>query len=372
MARILALNWQDLKHPAAGGAEVHLELILQRLVRRGHEVDLLCCNFPGGLPEEIVNGVRIIRRGSRPFFNWIAPLAFRALIKAEKYDIVFEDINKIPFYTPLYHRLPMLVIIPHLFSDSIFKEINALLGAYIYLAERPFSFVYRKKPMMVISESTAEEMCSRGINRELVHIVKCGIDHSVYFPSADIPKYEQPTFAYVGRIKRYKCIDTAIKALPLIRQSIPEARLLVVGTGDYLDELKSLAVRLKMERHVEFTGFVSEEKKVEIMRRSHLLVYPSLKEGWGLTNIEANACGTPVLASRVPGLRDSVDEGVSGLLFKQDDLGEFTAKATAILGDGDLRAKLEKGAVSHAAKFSWDKTAELCEQIMLGILGGRA
>ncbi len=371
MARILALNWQDLKHPAAGGAEVHLEFILQRLVKRGHEVDLLCCNFPGGLPEETVNGVRIIRRGSRPFFNWIVPPVFRALIKAKKYDIVFEDINKIPFYTPLYHRLPMLVIIPHLFSDSIFKEINAVLGAYIYLAERPFSLIYRKKPMMVISESTAEEMYARGIKRELVHIVKCGIDHSVYCPAPDVPKYEQPTFAYVGRIKRYKCIDLAIKALPSIRQAIPEARLMVVGTGDYLDDLKSLAADLKMEKHIEFTGFVSEEKKVEIMRRAHLLVYPSLKEGWGLTNIEANACGTPVLASRVPGLRDSVDEGVSGLLFERDDLAEFTAKITAILGDKQLREKLEKGAISHAAKFSWDKTAELCEEIVFKILGGR-
>jgi hypothetical protein len=161
MANILAINWQDLKHPAAGGAEVHLEEILRRLVNRGHKVDLLCCNFPEGAENETIGGVNIIRRGSRSTFNWIVPRQMRSLIKANKYDIVFEDINKIPFYSPLYQKLPLLVIIPHLFSNSIFKEINLLLGAYIYLAERPFSYVYHNHHVMVISESTGEEMIER-------------------------------------------------------------------------------------------------------------------------------------------------------------------------------------------------------------------
>lgn len=370
MAKILAINWQDLNHPASGGAEVHLEEILSRLAKRGHQIDLFCCNFPGGKANETRDGFNIIRRGSRSTFNWVVMTQLRKLIKANRYDIIFEDINKIPFYTPLYHKLPLMVIIPHLFSNSIFKEINLLLGTYIYLAERPFSSVYRNNHMMVISESTAEEIVGRGIPANQVHVVKCGIDSGIYYYDRNVAKFEKPTILYVGRIKKYKSIETAIEALPKISSQIPDIRLSVIGTGDHLPVLKRRVADLHLEDKVQFHGFVPESVKVEYLRRSLLSVYPSLKEGWGLTNIEANACGTPVLAARVPGLRDSVDEGVSGLLFEHGNIDEFAWKAVKIIAEHDYRQQLEKGALSHAAKFSWEKTALETEQLMNLILSG--
>jgi glycosyltransferase involved in cell wall biosynthesis len=371
MAKILAINWQDLNHPASGGAEVHLEEILSRMAKRGHQVDLFCCNFPGGKAYETRDGFNIIRKGSRSTFNWVVMTQLRKLIKANKYDIIFEDINKIPFYTPLYQKLPLMVIIPHLFSNSIFKEINLLLGTYIYLAEKPFSSVYRKKHVMVISESTAEEIVARGIPEKQVHVVKCGIDNKVFLYDSTIGKFENPTILYVGRIKKYKSVETAIDALPKISAQIPDVKMVIIGAGDHLPHLKKRVADLQLEDRVEFPGFVSVSAKVDYLRRSHLSVYPSLKEGWGLTNIEANACGTPVLAARVPGLRDSVDEGVSGLLFEHGNVDQFAWKAVKILSDSECRHKLEKGALAHAAKFSWDNTALETEQLMNRILGSR-
>jgi len=364
MARILAVNWQDLKHPASGGAEVHLEEILSRLAKKGHKVDLLCCNFPDGMKEETIEGVNIIRRGSRSYFNWVVPFVIKDLIKKNKYSILFEDINKIPFYTPLYIKLPLLVIVPHLFSDSIFKEINLLLGTYIYLFEKPFSLVYRKKHVMVISESTADEIMARGIPRNQVHVVKCGIDHGTYNKDSNINKFERPTILYVGRLKKYKSIETAIDAMPDIIRQVPGARLIIVGTGDHLPILQKRVKKLHLTEDVSFTGFIPQEEKIEYLRRSHLSIYSSLKEGWGLSNIEANACGTPVLASRVPGLRDSVDEGKSGLLYEYENVNEFTEKAIKILFDNKFRSDLECGALNHASNFSWDKTAEQTEKLM--------
>jgi glycosyltransferase involved in cell wall biosynthesis len=96
-----------------------------------------------------------------------------------------------------------------------------------------------------------------------------------------------------------------------------------------------------------------------------------LKEGWGLTNIEANACGTPVLAARVPGLKDSVDEGKSGFLFEYGNVKEFTEKAIKILSDHNCRHELEQGALAHAAGFSWDKTADQSEELMELVLSGK-
>ena len=366
--RILALNWQDLKNPQAGGAEVHLEEILKRLVQYGHQVDLLCSNFPGGMKTDNTFGISIYRTGSRFNFNWVAPFAMRRLINENHFDAVIEDINKIPFYSPLYQKLPTLVVIPHLFADTIFQEINFVLGSYIYLAEKPVPHVYKENEFMVISKSTADEVEKRGISKEKIHVVECGIDKEIYRFDPSIQKFDVPTLLYVGRLKKYKNVETPIKAMPIIRQTIPNARLVVIGSGDYLPDLQRVTQSLDLDTAVEFKGFIPQAEKISYLRRSHVSVYPSLKEGWGLTNIEANACGTAVLASRVPGLLDSVDEGKSGLLFEFGKTEEFAALAIRILTDENLRRSLEMGGLRWAANFSWDKTARATEEIIKRIV----
>ncbi len=234
--KILALNWNDLKNPFAGGAEVHLEELLRRLVQYGHDVTLFCSGYKGCLPEETIEGVRIIRHGNRYNFNLIAPYHLRKLVKEYRFDILVEDINKIPFYTPLYLKLKTLVVVPHLFATTVFQEINFVLGSYIYLAERPLVYVYKRLPFNVISESTADDLVRRGIPREEISVIHCGIDRQVYAYDSEVSKYDRPTILYLGRIKKYKSIQHLIHAFAIIKKEILQARLMVVGNGDYLDE----------------------------------------------------------------------------------------------------------------------------------------
>jgi glycosyltransferase involved in cell wall biosynthesis len=361
---ILALNWEDISNPQAGGAEVHLQEILKRIARQGHNVTLLCSGYPGSIPTEEVEGIKIVRRGSRFNFNFVAPFALKSLLREGNWDIVIEDINKIPFYTPLYHKLPLLVVIPHLFSDSVFKEINFVLGLYIYLSEKPISWLYKGFQTMVISESTKEDLVKRGLSPENIHVVHCGIDQNHYRFSASIQKYPAPTVIYLGRLKKYKSIDHLLKAFALTLETIPAARLMVVGEGDYKEELIRLSRRLSLDGKVEFTGFVDEEEKVKRLQQAWVAVYPSLKEGWGLTNIEANACGTPVVASNVPGLKDSVVPGRTGLLYEYGDLPKLSECLVKILSDGELRERLTQGGLAWAKEFSWDTTAEKTLELM--------
>ena len=369
--RILALNWQDLRNPQSGGAEVHLEEILRRLVVFGHQVDLLCCNFPDGADTDAVEGVRIYRRGKRWNFNMVAPFAIKELLRLNRYDVLIEDINKIPFYSPIYQKLPTLVVIPHLFSDSIFKEINFAVGSYIYLAEKAVPWVYRDKQFMVISKSTAEEVEKKGIDGDNIEVVECGIDKDVYRFDPSISKFEIPTLIYVGRLKKYKNIETPILAMKEIRKEINNARLIIIGSGDFQPNLQRLVSATGLDSAVEFKGFIPTAEKVTYLRKAHISVYPSLKEGWGLTNIEANACGTTVIASRVPGLKDSVDEGSSGLLFDYGNIGEFTKLAVKLLSNGEFRRSLEMGGLRWAANFSWDKTAQATENLLKKIIKAR-
>lgn len=365
---ILALNWNDLKNPFAGGAEVHLEELLRRLVGFGHTVTLFCSGWSDCPPEETIKGVRILRRGNRYNFNLIAPFHLRRLTREEKFDILVEDINKIPFYTPLYLRMNRLIVIPHLFATTVFRETNFVLGSYIYLAERPMVPVYRRHKFNVISESTADDMVARGVPRDNISIVHCGIDRKLYAHDASIAKYDRPTILYLGRIKKYKSVQHLIKALAKVKQQVPGTRLMVVGNGDYLDQLKRLAASLGLAEDVEFPGFVSQQEKVERMRRAHVAVLPSPKEGWGLTNIESSSVGTAVIAADSPGLRDSVSEGVSGFLYPYGDVDALAGKLVTVLKDAEVRWKLEQGGLQWAERFDWDDAARKFEKILVEIV----
>ena len=354
---ILALNWQDISNPQAGGAEVHLEELLRRIVRAGHQVTLFCSGYKGSRPEEVIEGVNIIRRGNRYNFNLVTPWELRKIARKGHFDVLIEDINKIPFYTPLYLKMPTLVVVPHLFSTTVFKEINFLLGLYIYLAEKPLVPFYRGRKFNVISESTKDDIARRGIPVDDISVVHCGIDKGTYNHDPAVTKYERPTVLYLGRIKKYKSIDHLLTAFQKLTHGIPEARLKVIGNGDYLPQLKALAGDLKIDDRVEFPGFVSSEEKVEALRRSHLIVYPSLKEGWGLTNIEANACGTAAVAADVPGLRDSVVDNETGLLYEYGNIDQLAQKMEMILLDEATRRRLERGGLAWAERFNWDYAA---------------
>lgn len=355
--RILAVNWQDLTNPLAGGAEVHIEEILKRGTARGHEVTLACSNYPGGKSREERDGMSIRRRGSRHNFNFVAPFLVKDLLAEAKYDLIVEDINKIPFYLPLRYKLPHLAVIPHLFGKNIYQEANAVLASYVYFAEFPIPRVYRRSHFLAISDSTRDDLVTRGIRRELIDVAECGVDHSLYTVDSSMKRFAEPTILYLGRLKKYKSVQHMIEALPIVRRSIPNARALVVGGGDYLGELMALTEKLGLTSCVEFTGFVPEAKKLEYLRRSHISLYPSPKEGWGITNIEANACGTPVVAANSPGLKDSVSPEKSGLLYEYGNVEQLSAQIVRLLKDRQLHDRMSATAVDWAKRFTWEDCA---------------
>jgi glycosyltransferase involved in cell wall biosynthesis len=354
--RILLINWRDIKNPDAGGAEVHYHEIFKRIVAMGHEVTLLSYRYPGGSEEEVVDGIRVVRRGGKFLFNYRVPFACRRLLKKECYDIVVDDINKVPFYTPLYMSMPILALEHHLFAETIFLEVPFPVAAYIYLGELLIPAVYRRTRFTVVSESTRQDLAGRGIPYDNMTVIHNAVDHDVY--RADFSrKSELPLIGYVGRIKRYKRIDLLVKAAKVAFERFPSAGMEIAGSGDYLTELKALAAELGIADRIVFRGFVSEQEKVDILQRSHVVVNTSSKEGWGVTVVEANACGTPVIASDVPGLRDAVAHGTSGYLVPYGDVDAFADRICAVLASRRLREELSQGAVEWAAQFTWDESA---------------
>ncbi|HEY4131139.1 MAG TPA: glycosyltransferase family 4 protein, partial [Gemmatimonadaceae bacterium] len=283
--RILLVNWQDNENPQAGGAEIHLHEIFGRLARMGHEVRLLCGGWPDSPPRARVDDVEVYRVGTRHSFPLFAHRYYKQNL-SEWADVLVEDINKIPLYTPRWHARATVALVPHLFGGTAFQELAAPLAATVWAAERPLGRVYRNTPFEAISESTAEDLAGRGIPRGSVEVIYPGIDSVAYTPNA-AERSPTPVFAYLGRLKKYKGVHLCIKAFAAM--NAPNAVLEIAGAGDYRPDLERLAQSLDLGDRVRFLGRISEAEKLALLRRAWALVFASPKEGWGITNLEAAA-----------------------------------------------------------------------------------
>jgi glycosyltransferase involved in cell wall biosynthesis len=354
---VLILNERDLENPRAGGAEIHLFEIFGRLAAGGDRVTMLCAGFPGGPPETEIAGVRVRRLGTsrRGYYAAIVGTA-RRYVADERPDVVVEAHNKLPFLSPLYTRVPRLVIVHHLFGLTAFRQVPPPVAATVVFLEWLIPWVYRGVDFVAISESSRSDMIRRGIPGDSVHVVFCGVDHDRYRPDP-AAREGSPLVVFVGRIEWYKRLDVLLRALALVRRDGVDARLVIAGTGEALPRVRALVESLGLTASVDAPGFVDEADKVRLLQRAHVVVQPSEKEGWGLTVIEANACGTPVVAAAVPGLQDSVRDGETGLLVPPRDERALATALVRLLGDPDLRARLGAGALAWADRFRWDAAA---------------
>lgn len=368
--KILVFNWQDIKNPLGGGAEVHLHEIFKRITAKGHSVTLFCSSFDRAPKEEEIDGIRVFRKGSRNLFNFVVPLKYNSRFHREGYDIVVDDINKIPFYSPLFVKEPLLGMVLHLFDKTIFRETMFPAAMYVYTSERVALSVYKNTPMAVISESTRQELMQHGFPEQNLTNIQIAVNHSLY-RTLEIPKSPVPLVGYLGRIKKYKSVDHLLKAFQIVKKEIPEVKLTVVGDGDAKPMLERLSKDLGIAESVKFTGYVPSEEKVRLINQMHVVVNTSVKEGWGLTVTEANACGVPVVASDVPGLRDSVLDEKTGLLYEYGNIEQLAEKILLMLRDEHLRSRLAGEAIAYAKTFSWEACANNMLETMERVVAGR-
>jgi glycosyltransferase involved in cell wall biosynthesis len=369
---ILLVNWQDRANPHAGGAEIHLFEIFGRLAMQGHRIRLVCSGWPGAPDRALMDGISVERTGGRNSFALLGRDAVRRAIESERPDILVEDINKLPLFLTLGNRLPFCAIVPHLFGATAFNEASWPIAATVWAAERPIPWVYRRAGFHAISESTRDDLIARGVPPGRVRVIHPGVDSRQFRPSPSSRRSTAPSFLYVGRLKRYKGIGFAVQALALARRHRPDLRLDIAGVGDYRPELERLAASLALQRAIVFHGFVSEERKIDLMRAAWANIFPSPKEGWGITIIEAAACGTPSLASDSPGLRDSVRHGETGFLVPHGSVEGLAARMIELADSAALVAKLGDRARRFAEGLTWDRTAAATEQHLKAIIDGSA
>lgn len=355
--KILLVNWQDPANPQAGGAEIHLLEIFRRLQAQGHTVTWLASGWENASPTDEMEGISILRVGSRYSFGIAAARFLRRHGDPHRFDITVEALNKVPVYAPIFVRTPVALIVHHLFGTTAFQQASAPLAAATWLQERPIPAVYRRTAIQAISESTADDLVHRGLSRRKISVIHPGIETDFFHPDAGTPRAPVPTFVYVGRLQKYKRVDLILKAFAGLAAELPEARLVIAGRGDRRAALETEAGDLGISGHVRFAGFVSEEEKRHLFRTAWANLFVSPKEGWGITNLEAAACATPTIASDAPGLRESVRHSETGYLVPHGEVEALRDAMLRVAREPDRMETMGAAALAFARSFTWEGAA---------------
>lgn len=353
---ILILNWRDSKNPYAGGAEQLTHEIAKRWVDWGHVVTLFSSFYPGAKREETLEGVIIIRRGRWWSVHFWAMIYY--FFRFRKYtDIIVDEVHWYPFFSILYAPQKTVLLVCEVANRLFFRLFPYPVAIIGRLVEKIYVFFYRRMPVLAISDSTRRALLDEGFIGQHITVIPMGLS----LPGAVKRFQKSPnlTIIVVGRLHVLKGVADAINAFVHIQKRIPLSRLWIVG-GDsegYQSELKRQVDRFGMSRNVTFFGRVSEEKKFELLSRAHILLMPSVHEGWGLVVAEAASQGTPAVGYRTAGVKDVIVDGETGVLVAPGDSDALATETLKLWGDKSLYHRYQEAGEKHAYSMHWDDTA---------------
>ncbi len=353
---ILIFNWRDPKNPKSGGAEIVTLEHAKAWVKRGHRVTWFSSKFTKSKGQETIDSINIVRRGNFLTTYLFAPFFY--IFSGNKFDLIVDEVHGIPFFTPFYVRKPKLVFV-HEVAGEIWNymlpfpisTMGKFLEPLLYL---PYKFI----DFIAVSESTKKELINLGISTKKINVITNGLNVK---PISSLPPKENvPTFIFVSRVVKMKGIEEVIKAFFHILKKVKDGQLWIVGDGDlrYLGYLKKTMNIYNVSTKVKFFGKVSNTSKLELMKKSHLLLHASVKEGWGLVVTEAASQGTPSVVYNVAGLRDSVRNGKTGIVVSQNNPQEMADQAIKLIEDKEGYILMQKQALEWAKSLTWERATK--------------
>ncbi|HEX9992105.1 MAG TPA: glycosyltransferase family 4 protein [Acidimicrobiales bacterium] len=353
LRRVHMLAWRDLADVEAGGSEIHAAAIAKLWAAAGIEVTMRTSYAQGHLPTEVRDGYKVVRRAGRYL---IFPRAALAELRGAMgpRDGLVEIWNGMPFFSPLWAAGPRITFLHHVHAEMWQMALPPNLAKVGDLIERRLAPpLYRRTRVVTLSESSKRELVEQlGFRPERVSVVHPGIDPRFSPGGTRSPR---PLVVAVGRLVAVKRFHLLVDALVALKPRHPDLRAVIVGDGYERGALREQIAANDADGWIALAGRVDDAALIDLYRSAWVLASTSAREGWGMTLTEAAACGTPSVVTRIAGHEDAVDEGRSGLLA--GDLPGIVAALDRVLGDADLRRRLQEGALAHARRFTWEATA---------------
>lgn len=357
--KLIVFSWRDPTHPRAGGSEVYLFNLFKYLENMFDDVICYTSTYPNAPKVGSIGKVKIVRSGY-DYTPILIALKAKEQLTNTRDTLILENINHIPFYTPiLYPGKPLVSIIHHTASTQLYIEAHILAPVIDFFERAITPLFYRHKTVIVPSKSTKQQLLKLGFRE--VQVVPPGIDYENLSTHSKKYRKKHHDLIYFGRIARYKQVDHVVRSLTFVKKDFPEVNLIIAGkvsSKSYLKQLRNLVMKLNLHENVEIKTNVSETEKIMLLSESLIYVTTSVREGWGIAVIEANACGTTAIAYDVPGLRDSIVHGKTGLLVPYGDIEALAKAVIHLFKHNELREGLSRNAIEWAKRFSCEKTAK--------------
>lgn len=371
---ILIFSWRGPKHPNAGGAEISTHEHAKRWAKAGHKVTLFTSFYKGAKKEEIIDNVNIIRRGSQVFCVQIEVAKWYLFGNHLEFDVVIDQFHGIPFFTPLFIKSKKIAFIHEVTKEvwalnpwsKPFNLIPTIIGTFF--EPLVFKVFYKNIPFMTVSESTKKDLIKWGIAQDKITIIHNGFN---FLKVPKVKKEKKKTLIFLGALGKDKGIEDALRTFALIDRHEQGWQFWVIGKSDirYLKKLKMQCKILNIDKKVKFWGFVSENKKFELLSKSHIIINPSIREGWGLVVIEAASVGVPTVAFNVPGLSDSIIDGHTGIICSNNKVENLAGSILKLIKDGNEYKKMSSNAIIWSKNFSWGKSANKSLKFLKNIAG---
>ena len=373
---VLLLSWRDIRAPRRGGAEIFTHEMLKRSSSKQFQYIHFSPMFPGAEPSEEIDGILYLRAGNVWSVILHASRFYRNHRKSIKY--VVNQCNTHQFFTRWWvPRSKRLFFIHQTTREIWFQNMGKFVGTLGYVLEPTLLRLAKYDQTITVSASTRNDLIHHGFKAEKIQIIPEGIEFEHWPRENWLEKESRPTFLYVGRFAKYKGIDYVFEAFGKFKRKFPNGVLWIAGktNQEYMKEvLRPILERYELKameitKHensftsndqadVIFHGFVTEERKLELMSRAHVLVFPSQREGWGLTITEAAAVGTPSIVSNSPGLVDAVDYGRSGYLVGHGDVDALSKRMISGICEDEEDEMIRQKAYEYAKQFHFDNTGE--------------
>ncbi len=351
--KVLWFGHRDIKHPRAGGAERTMYEVSRRLAKMGYDVTLATVN-PGALKSfEIIEGVKIIRVKGNVMAHLLAPL----MIKKIDPDVIIDDLaHVVPWFSTFFTEKPVIAFFRHLHARSLRGQVHPIIAEVLKLMERQYSRIYSKGVFVTESDTSIRDLLSLGVPRRRIFKILPGVDHELFKPRK---KFDEPTLVYFSGMRDYKRPWLSLYLL----KELSNAKLIIVGDGPSFSRTIEKCKELNLCDRVSFTGRIDNERLAEIIARSWVNLHFSLAEGFGLTVLEAAACGTPTVALAAPGIEEVINEFGFGLTA-----GNIDEMKSSIFKIIENYSAWSDKVFRTSLSFSWEETAKKWDFLIKKVL----